>query len=309
MTDLSGQHETGRVSHFEGRRTSLRRLWLALFINAGFLVIEFVGGILSNSLALLADAGHMLTDVAALVLAIVVAKLALTPPTPRRTYGLLRAEVLGAFINGAVLVVIVGIIFWEAWQRIGRQVVIDSTLMLAVAVLGLAANAVSVLILWGGRRENINVKGAYLHMLADTLGSLGAVTAGTVILLTGWTPVDQIVSVLIGIIILVGSWELLSETSGILLEATPPDIDYDEIKNALLAVDHVRSIHDLHIWSIASGLPAMSAHIQLKPDCSDSSHWQVCLKNVQTMLREKYGIEHSTLQIEPENFKRDNRSI
>ncbi|MFC1512329.1 cation diffusion facilitator family transporter [Candidatus Latescibacterota bacterium] len=309
MTALSEQHDAGQDSLHGKRRMSLRRLWLSFFINAGFLVVEFVGGILSNSLALLADAGHMLTDVAALALAIVVAKLALTPPTPRRTYGLLRAEVLGAFINGAVLVFIVGVILWEAWRRIGSQVAINGPLMLTVATLGLAANAVSTFILWGGRRENVNVKGAYLHMLADTLGSLGAITAGVVILLTGWTPIDQIVSVLIGILILVGSWELLSETAGILLETTPPNIDYDEIKDALMSVDHVQSIHDLHIWSIASGFPAMSAHIQLSPDCSDSSHWQVCLREVQTMLREKYGIEHSTLQIEPENYVRDNRSV
>jgi cobalt-zinc-cadmium efflux system protein len=282
---------------------------MAFGINAVFLVVEVVGGIIANSLALLADAGHMLTDVAALALAIFVARLARTLPTPKRTFGLLRAEVLGAFINGAALVAIVGVIFWQAWKRLGTAESIDGPLMLIVALLGFAANAVSASILYGDRRENVNIRGAYLHMLADMLGSIGAIIAGVVIYFTGWTLIDPIASVVIGIFILVGSWNLLVETSGILLEATPQNIDYTAVEKALLDVGHISSIHDLHIWTISSGIPALSVHVQLTPDCSDTAHWQVCLRDVQTMLHDRFGIEHSTLQLEPEDYKRDNRPI
>ncbi|MFC1540967.1 cation diffusion facilitator family transporter [Candidatus Latescibacterota bacterium] len=288
---------------------SLNRLWIALLINFVFLIVEIVGGILSNSLALLADAGHMLTDVGALLLAIIVARLAESLPTPKRTFGLLRAEVLGAFINGSVLMVIVVIIFWEAWRRISQFPEINGPIMLVAAILGLFANAGSMLVLHGVRNKNVNIKGAYLHLLADTLGSIGAIVAGVIILFTGWTRVDQIASVFIGILILIGSWELLKQTINILLEATPENIDYEEVEKALKKVDHVKDIHDLHIWTITSNVPALSAHIELYSNCSDTTHWQSCLKNVQKMLRERFNIVHSTIQIEPEDFKRDSRFI
>ena len=305
---IQNDHEKHDHSH-ELRSVSKKRLWIAFFINFVFLFIEVIGGLLSNSLALLADAGHMLTDVSALLLAIFVAHLAEQAPTPKRTYGLLRAEVLGAFLNGAVLVIIVVMVFWEAWRRIGSVPEIDGPLMLAVAVLGLFANAASVWVLFYDRNKNVNIKGAYLHMMADTLGSLGAITAGIVILATGWTLIDPIVSFVIGVLILVGSVELLTETVNILLEGTPENIDYDEVKEALDAIEHVKSIHDLHIWTISSGIPALSAHIQLYPECSDTNHWQLCLKDTQKMLREKFGIVHSTLQFEPEDYERDSRII
>jgi len=291
------------------RGVSTRRLWIALIINAVFLILEVIGGILSNSLALLADAGHMLTDVAALLLAVFVAHLAERLPTPKRTYGLLRAEVLGAFLNGAVLVLIVGMIFWEAWKRINQFPEINGTLMLVVAFLGLFANVGSVFVLSEARNKNVNIKGAYLHMMADTLGSVGAIMAGLIICFTGWTPIDQIVSFIIGILILIGSWELLTQTTNILLEATPENIDYEEVEKALKNVEHIKDIHDLHIWTIASGIPALSVHIELYSDCSDTNHWHSCLKDVQKMLRERFDIIHSTLQFEPENFKRDSRFI
>ena len=301
--------KTGHNHSHELRSVSKKRLWIAFFINFIFLIIEVIGGLLSNSLALLADAGHMLTDVGALALAIFVAHLAEQLPTPKRTYGLLRAEVLGAFFNGAVLVIIVGMVFWEAWRRIGSVTEIDGPLMLTVAVIGLIANAASAWILFYDRNKNVNIKGAYLHMMADTLGSLGAITAGIVILITGWTLIDPIVSFVIGVFILFGSVELLTETVNILLEGTPEDIDYDEVKEALDAIEHIKSIHDLHIWTISSGIPALSVHIQLYPECSDTNHWQLCLKDTQDMLRERFGIVHSTLQFEPEDYERDSRII
>lgn len=306
--NLNNNHHHGKTGYNHSRElpsVSKKRLWIALYINFIFLILEIIGGFLSNSLALLADAGHMLTDVFALGLAIFVAHLAESLPTPKRTFGLLRAEVLGAFLNGTVLVIIVGIIFWGAWRRMGSLQEINGPLMLVVAVLGLLANAGSAWVLYKDRNRNVNIKGAYLHMMSDTLGSTGAITAGVVILITGWTPIDQIVSIIIGILILLGSWELLTQTVNILLEATPEDIDYDEVNSTLKNIEHVKDVHDLHIWTISSGIPALSAHIELCAECSDTKHWQLCLKDVQKMLREQFGINHTTLQFEPEDFERE----
>lgn len=306
--NLNNNHHHGKTGYNHSRElpsVSKKRLWIAFYINFIFLILEIIGGFLSNSLALLADAGHMLTDVSALGLAIFVAHLAESLPTPKRTFGLLRAEVLGAFLNGTVLVIIVGMIFWGAWRRMGSLQEINGPLMLVVAVLGLLANAGSAWVLYKDRNRNVNIKGAYLHMMADTLGSTGAITAGVVILITGWTPIDQIVSIIIGMLILLGSWELLTQTVNILLEATPEDIDYDEVNSALKNIEHVKDVHDLHIWTISSGIPALSAHIELCAECGDTKHWQLCLKDVQKMLREHFGINHTTLQFEPEDFERE----
>jgi len=314
MTEHHDIHEDGSFDHDHAHthalpRVSSKKLWTAFFINLTFLIIEVIGGLVSNSLALLADAGHMLADVCALALALFVAHLALKPPTPRRTYGLLRAEVFGAFLNGTVLVFIVGVIFWEAIRRIGQSVQIEGPVMLVVAVLGLAANAASAWVLFHDRHKNVNIRGAYLHMMVDTLGSVGAIIAGAVIVLTGWTPIDQIISFFIGSVILVSVVDLISETVHILLEGTPRNIDYNEVRKALESVGHIKDIHDLHIWTISSGIPALSAHVQLYSECSDTRHWQSCLKDVQTMLRDRFGIVHSTLQFEPEDYERDERTI
>lgn len=275
------------------------RLWWAFAINLIFLIVEFIGGILTNSLALLADAGHMLTDVGALALAIFVAHMARKPATPDRTYGLLRAEVLGAFINGATLVIIVGFILWEAWERLGIDQTIDGPAMIIIALFGLLANVASAFILARGREENVNLKGAFLHMIADALGSVGAVIAGLVIWTTGWTPIDTIASVVIGILILWSTFGFLKQTVNILLEATPDDIDYLEVKNSLEEMEHIDTVHDLHIWTITSGVPVLSAHIKLSTCCADTDHWQDCLDNAQKLLKGKFGIEHTTLQVEP----------
>lgn len=308
---VHGDDEPGdarRLSPGSGGRY-LKRLWWALAINFVFLIVEFVGGMVSGSLALLADAGHMLTDVAALALAIAAAHLAARPPTPARTFGLLRAEVVGAFVNGATLVVIVGFIFWGAWTRLAEPVEVDGPLMLTVAAAGLAANVVSALILMGGRRENLNIEGAFLHMAGDALGSVGAIVAGVVIMTTGWRPIDPLVSLLIGGIILWGSLSLLRRSLDIILNATPEGIDFQEVRSALLAVEHFENIHDLHIWTVTSGYPVLSAHVNLEPGCGDSSHWQQCLRQAQDMLRERFGIVHTTLQLEPAGYEKDGRRI
>ncbi|MCU0611192.1 MAG: cation diffusion facilitator family transporter, partial [Candidatus Eisenbacteria bacterium] len=295
--------------HHDTRHVSIRRLRMALAINSAYLVVEAAGGLLSNSLALLADAGHMLTDVAALAVALVAARLALLPPNPRRTFGLLRAEVLGAFLNGATLVVIVGFIAVRAYQRLASRPQIEGPLMLAVAVGGLVANIWSAAVLFRSRKESINVRGAFAHMVADALGSVGTIIAGGVIWLTGWVPIDAVASVTIGALILWSGIGLLKESTQILLQATPLDIDYDAVLQALVGMDHVVEVYDLHIWTITSGIPALSAHLRLEPDCSETVHWQTCLNHAQTMLREQFGIVHSTLQLEPPTHGRDARPV
>jgi len=279
------------------RTMSYRRLWWALIINLVFLGIEIIGGILTNSLALLADAGHMLTDVAALALGLFVAHIAQRPATPDRTYGLLRAEVLGAFVNGAMLVFVVGLIFWEAWKRLGQTIEVDGPFMLLVAFFGLLANLGSAMILAKGREENVNVRAAFLHMIADALGSVGAIVAGVVIWTTAWYPVDPIASMVIGLLILWSSWGFLKQTMNILLEATPEDIDFMEVKSALEEMEHIEKVHDLHIWNITSGMPVLTAHIYLSSCCTEANHWQECLAEAQRILKERFGIEHTTLQV------------
>ena len=295
--DDHGRYNDHGLNH-DLRAMSYQRLLWALIINLVFLVIEVVGGILTNSLALLADAGHMVIDVAALALALFVGRIATRPATPTRTFGLLRAEVLGAFVNGATLVLIVGLIFWEAWKRLGQVKEIDGPFMLLVAVLGLLANLGSAVILAKARETNVNVRGAYLHMVADVLGSIGAIIAGAVIWTTAWYPVDSIASIVIGLLILWSSWGFLKETMNILLEATPEHIDFMEVKRALEEMEHIDEVHDLHIWTITSGMMILSAHIYLSSCCTETNHWQECLADAQKLLKERFGIEHTTLQVE-----------
>ena len=293
------EHHHEHEHHHDLRALSIKRLWWAMIINAIFLAVEIIGGILTNSLALLADAGHMFTDVGALALAICVAHLVKRPATPNRTFGLLRAEVLGAFVNGATLVFIVGLVFWEAFRRFGHPHTIEGPLMLGVALVGLMANLGSSLILARDREKNVNVQGAFFHMVADTLGSIGVIVAGIVIWATGWYPIDLIASIAIGLLILWSSWGFLKRTMNILLEATPEHIDYKEVKEALEGLDHIDQVHDLHIWTITSGMPVISAHIGLASCCCDTNHWQECLGAAQKLLKERFGITHTTLQVEP----------
>ncbi len=275
-----------------------------MLINLAFLIVEFVGGLITGSLALLSDAGHMLTDVAALGLAIIAAHLASRAPTAKTPFGLLRAEVIGAFLNGVTLVLIVGLVFWEAWERFGQEVDINAPLMLLIAALGLAANFISALVLLPSRGESVNIRGAFLHLAADALGSVGAIIAGLVIWLTGWTPIDLIASLVIGALILYSSLGLLKETLSILINATPRGIDYDEVKAEMESIGHFERIDDLHIWSVVSGLNVLTAHVRLKEDCSDTVHWQECLLLAHERLREKFGLEHVTLQLEPPTHPR-----
>jgi len=293
-----GRHDHGS----DLREASRRRLWWTLAINLAFLLIEVIGGLVTGSLALLADAGHMLTDVLALALALFVAHLATLPATPERTFGLLRAEVIGAFVNGGTLILIVGMVFLEAIRRFIHPPEVQGTGMLIVAVAGLLANVGSAWILSHSRAENVNIEGAFIHMVADALGSVGAIIASAVILLTGWMPADPLVSIVIGMLILWSSVGLLRRTLAILIHATPAHLDFHEILAALESNEHVAAVHDLHIWLVTTGFPVLTAHIWLKPECSEPIHWHRALQEMQGMLRERFDIDHATLQLEPAGY-------
>jgi cobalt-zinc-cadmium efflux system protein len=288
--------------HFDHRgggsagRERQRPLVIALLITACFLVVEVVGGLLTNSLALLADAGHMLTDAAALALSLFAVWLARRPATAERSFGYYRAEVLAALVNAAALIAISIGIFWEAWERLGSPPAVRSTPMLLVAVVGLLANAATAWILTrGGRHEHdLNTRGAFLHVVGDMLGSAGAILAGLIMLLTGWYLADPLLSAGIGLLILRGSWRLLVESVNILMEATPAHIDMAELRGAVQAVDGVQDIHDVHIRTVTSGLVAMSGHLEV----SSGQDWHTVLVEVSDLLRHRFGIAHVTLQPE-----------
>ena len=283
--------------HHLQRMFAQRRLIWALVLNFAFLVLEAVGGLLTGSLALLADAGHMFGDVGALSLSLFVLKLARRPISGKRTFGLLRAEVIGALFNGVSLIVVVALIFREAVLRMQDPQPVEGLPVLVIAAAGLAANIASALILSPGRREDINVEGAFSHMLADSLGSVGAVTAGAVLWTTGWYPVDWIASGLIGLFMLVSGLRFLRKTLDILLESTPEEFVYEEVKAALEEVGHIHHVYDLDIWAITSGLPVLTAHIGLSEECCRRGHWPECLAAAKRLVRERFGIGHSTLEI------------
>ena len=279
-----------------GGRSQARPLLIALGITGTFLVVEVIGGIVTNSLALLADAGHMATDVAALLLSLGAIWLARRPATPRRSFGFLRAEVLAALVNSATLVAISFYIFWEAFQRIGEPPHVDSGPMLVVAVAGLVANIVSAWVLSrsGGHQDNLNTRGAYLHVMGDLLGSVGAIIAALIMLLTGWYLADTLLSAGIGLLILWSSWRLLQASVAVLLEATPESIDPAAVATTLRAIPGVVGVHDLHIWTVTSGLVALSGHVEV----DDLSRWPAILTTGTATLRRDYDIAHVTLQPE-----------
>lgn len=268
-------------------------LLIALAISFVFLIVEVVGAFATGSLALLADAGHMLTDVAALALALGALWLSAQPATPERTYGYYRAEVLAAAVNAASLVAISVYIFWEAFQRLADPPGVASGGMLAVAAAGLVANLVSAWVLGRGHGGNLNARGAFLHVLGDLVGSVGALAAAGVMLLTGWRQADPIASIAIGLFTLWSGWRLLRESVDVLLEATPRGIAVREIEAALGALPGVVGIHDLHVWTVTSGFVALSAHLIVR-----SSNRDEILIAASDLLRERFGIGHATLQME-----------
>lgn len=271
----------------------VRRLRLALGITAAFLLVEVVGGILANSLALLADAGHMLTDVAALALSLFVVWFSRQPHTPEKTYGYLRWEILAAFLNGATLLLVSGWIVWEAILRLRTPEPLESGLMLAVAGGGLAVNLVAAWLLRPSSETSLNMRGAYLHILGDLLGSVATVAAALIIGATGWLVADPIASLLMTALIMRGAWRLVRESVDVLLEATPAHISVGAVRAQLEAIPGIEQVHDLHVWTVTSGVVAMSAHAIVR----EPERHQHALEHAHDAMQ-LFGIQHVTVQIE-----------
>jgi cobalt-zinc-cadmium efflux system protein len=286
-----GGHQHGGP-HSHGHAGS-RGLKGALILTSLFLVAEVVGGLISNSLTLLADAGHMFTDVGALAFSLFVVWLARQPATSQKTYGYLRWEILAALLNGAVLLAVSAGIVWEAIQRLRAPEPVETGLMFTIGVAGLAVNALSARLLHAGSGHSLNVRGAYLHVLSDLLGSAAAVVAALFIRYKGWTIADPIASVVMTLLIVRSSWSLVRESVDVLLEATPSHIDLARVHEAMQAVGGVASVHDLHVWTLTSGVVAMSAHA-LVPDAA--AH-QSALEEM-TRAVAAQGIHHVTIQLE-----------
>jgi len=274
---------------------SERRLLLALSLTGGYMLAEVAGGLLSGSLALLADAGHMLTDTAALGLAWMAARVARRPPDARRSYGYHRFQVIAALINAVVLLFVVGWIAVEAVERLSAPVQVLGGLMLVVASLGLGVNLVVFWILHGGDRDNLNVRAALLHVLGDLLGSAAAITAAVVILATGWMPIDSILSLFVSALILVSAWRVIKAAVHILMEGTPTEIDLPSLRAALSqGIPGVRDVHHIHVWSLAPGRPLLTLHLRIEESADPAR----MLRAAQRLLQERFGIDHSTIQIE-----------
>ncbi len=271
----------------------MRRLQVALALAVSFMVAEVVGGLWANSLALLADAAHMLADAAALGLALFAAWIARRPPSPRRTYGYYRAEILAALANGAALVAIAVFIVVEAVRRLAAPLEVRPAVMIPVAVLGLVVNLAMLAVLRGSRNANLNLRGAWLHVVTDTLGSLQAIVAGVLIAALGWRWADPAASLAIAVLVLYSAWGLLKEAVSVLMESAPGGLDVDEVREAILAVEGVRGVHDVHVWSISTRFVALSAHVEAR-----EGEQSAVLARVRALLAERFGIRHTTVQVE-----------
>lgn len=298
--DHHDHHHHGHHHHHHGlggaaTDENARRVTIALVLTASFMLVEVAGGLISGSLALLADAGHMLTDAASLALALAAFRLSRRPPDEDKTYGWHRGQVLAAFVNGLALIVIVGWIAVEAVLRLIEPEPVAGTAMLAVAAVGLAVNIAAFMVLHGGDQENVNLRGAALHVLGDLLGSVAAIVAAVVILTTGWTPIDPLLSVLVAALILRSTVPLLRRTAHILLEGTPEAIDVDRLRRELpAAVEGLDDVHHLHAWALTPERSLVTLHARVGADADEA----VMLRRIHQELTGRFGITHATVQIE-----------
>jgi cobalt-zinc-cadmium efflux system protein len=277
--------------------TAPRAISHAILITLIFMVIELLGGWFSNSLALISDGAHMLTDVGAMSLSLFALWIARRPATSTMTFGYHRAEILGALFSGLLIWLISGVLIYESIDRLHSPPEVKGPVVFGVATLGLIANAVCMWTLHGAKEENLNVKAAYLHVLSDLMGSVGAIIAGAVLWITNWKPIDPLLTILFSLLMLFNSWSLVKEAAGILMESAPTHLDPESILQDLRAIDSVLEVHDLHVWSVSNGKPALSAHLI-------TMNGEHVLSTAHELLRTKYEILHSTLQIEhPEKFR------
>jgi cobalt-zinc-cadmium efflux system protein len=273
---------------------------IALAINVGMLVAGVIGGLLTGSLAVLADAGHVLSDVGSIVLALFAAALAVRPAAGRMTFGYQRSEILAALVNGLLLVAVAVAVAIAAVGRLGDPPEIDGLGVLALGVFGLLGNVAATLVLARGERADLNLEGVLRHSVADALGSLGVVLAGAVVLAGGSAIVDPIVGLLIAALILISSWRLIKEPFDVLMEAAPPGFDVDAAGAAICGEEGVRSVHDLHIWTVTSGFGALAAHVVVAPDCDRD----LVRRRIELLLHERFDIDHTTLQMEEQVAER-----
>ena len=278
------------------RGDSRRRMWIAFGINAGMLAVEAIGGILTGSLAVLADAGHLLSDAGSIALALFAAALAGRPAGGQMTFGYQRSEILAALVNGLLLVAVAVAVAIAALGRFGDPPQIDGAGVLALGFVGLLGNVAATAVLVRGERADVNLEGVLRHSAADALGSLGVILAGAFVLLGGSSIVDPIVSLAIAALILLSSWRLIAEPVGVLMEAAPAGVDVEAAGTAICEEDDVRSVHDLHIWTVTAGFGALAAHVVVAQGCDRD----LVRRRIELLLRERFGIAHTTLQMEEE---------
>jgi cobalt-zinc-cadmium efflux system protein len=287
----AGHHHGGSTAR--AGNTSIRRLAVTLALVALYMVAEVIGGLIANSLALLADAGHMLSDAGALGLAIFAMWFSRRPATSRHTFGYYRAEILAALLNAATLIAISVYIFIEAYVRLRAPSVVQGSVMMTVAAGGLVVNLVGLWMVHGVRDESLNMRGAWLHLLTDALGSVQALIAGALIVRFGWAWADPAASVLIGLLVIYSGWGLMRESVTVLMEGAPGHCNVDEVRHRLMQIPGVQGVRDLHVWTISSGLVALSAHVTAERPSSDVLH------DLRHELVERFGIQHTTIQFDP----------
>jgi cobalt-zinc-cadmium efflux system protein len=278
---------------------NIKRVLIAFVLTGTFMIVEVIGGILSNSLALLADAGHMLTDTMALALSLFAFHVSSRPADSKRSYGYQRFQILAAFVNGLSLLAIVAWILIEAVQRLFSPPEVMGTMMLVVASVGLLVNIIAFIVLHGGDRENLNIRGAALHVAGDLLGSVAAIIAAIVIIFTGWMPIDPILSVAVALLILRSAWHLVKRSAHILLEGAPEWLDQNKMQSQLIEqIPTINSIHHIHVWGLTSQHLMLTMHVVLK---NNPSHPSSIIRRVKRILSEDFGITHSTIEIETDN--------
>lgn len=299
----------GHEHHGHGHRRSNNKksLTIALLITAGIMLLELIGGWITGSLALLSDSGHMLSDAGSLLLSLIAMWFAVQPPSPRKTYGYYRFEILAALFNGISLFVIAGFIIWEAVERFFNPPTVSSGTMMMIAAVGLVANLVSAWVLMrkGDVAENVNLRSAYLHVLGDALGSVGAIIAGLLMLLFSWYVADPIISVIVAVLILKSAWGVVSHSFHILMEGTPITIDRSKVEEVLKNIPGVINVHDLHIWTITSGLDSLSCHLLVKDEANPQQILQTAIQEIE----DHFSIQHTTIQVETSDFQHHEHQV
>ncbi|MBM7701304.1 cation diffusion facilitator family transporter [Metabacillus iocasae] len=295
---MGHSHSHGAHGHHHGSNNKSALKW-SFFIITAYMIIEVIGGILTNSLALLSDAGHMLSDAAALGLSFLALTFGQKGASLSKTFGYKRFEILAAFINGMTLIAISLYIFWEAYQRILDPPEVVSTGMLIVSSIGLLVNMLAAYILMkGDKDENLNVQSAFLHVLGDMLGSVGAIVAALLIMFLGWSLADPLASIIVAVLIIISGWRVTRDAFHILMEGVPSNIDVKEVKDTLLSLDEVKDVHDLHIWAITSDFPSLSCHFVVE---QDTDHQKLLLK-AKKVLHDEFNLHHTTIQIDVEGY-------